>query len=226
MKADISIVIALVIVFVLTMTVLFFVSTHNAIFESTFYGYRNPIWLRLDRDLRQLAYNALKEASCSEDKTVAYIIVRNWANIFNTNLNGMLATINDVSITLSNETLTNGSSYAYFILNITVYDLSRNYVTYYILVNASVTNFSLISFSQSPREEYNYSLVAKIQIKQYTYYDIVEVLNTSPSSVVVKNITYNGSGVNIITTSEPISTVELDVGGVKIIAVPRQQSIG
>ncbi len=221
MKADISIVIALVIVFVLTMTILFFVSTHNAILESTFYGYRNPIWLRLDRDLRQLAYNALKEASYSENKTVAYIIVRNWASIFNTNVNGMMASINEASITLSNETMVPGSSYAYFILNITVYDLSWNYVTYYTVVNVSITNFSLISFILSPQAEYNYSLVAKIQIKQYIYFDEVEVLSISPSNVYVKNITYNGSGVNIITTSGPVDQMILDVGGVKVVVKPR-----
>ena len=214
MKADISIVIALVIVFVLTMTILFFVSTHNAILESTFYGYRNPMWLRLDRDLRQLAYNALKEASYAENKTIAYNIVRNWANIFNTNVNGMVASINDVSVTLSNETITLASSYALLTLNVTVHDLNLNFVIYYITVNVSITNFSLIEYRILPQPEYNYSLIAIISINQYIYYDEVEVINMTAS------VTYNGSGVNIITTSEPINTVELDVGGVKIIAKP------
>ena len=214
MKADISIVIALVIVFVLTMTILFFVSTHNAILESTFYGYRNPMWLRLDRDLRQLAYNALKEASYAENKTIAYNIVRNWANIFNTNVNGMVASINDVSVTLSNETITLASSYALLTLNVTVHDLNLNFVIYYITVNVSITNFSLIEYRILPQPEYNYSLIAIISINQYIYYDEVEVINMTAS------VTYNGSGVNIITTSEPINAVELDVGGVKIIAKP------
>jgi len=214
MKADISIVIALVIVFVLTMTILFFVSTHNAILESTFYGYRNPMWLRLDRDLRQLAYNALKEASYAENKTIAYNIVRNWANIFNTNVNGMVASINDISVTLSNETITLASSYALLTLNVTVHDLNLNFVIYYITVNVSITNFSLIEYRILPQPEYNYSLIAIISINQYIYYDEVEVINMTAS------VTYNGSGVNIITTSEPINTVELDVGGVKIIAKP------
>ena len=183
MKADISIVIALVIVFVLTMTILFFVSTHNAILESTFYGYRNPIWLRLDRDLRQLAYNALKEASYTENKTVAYKIIRNWASIFNSEINNMIASINNITIILSNETKTPGSSYAFLAINISVYDLGMNSVTYYIPVNVSITNFTYI-----PETEYNYSLIATIKIKQYLYYDKVEVINMTAS------VTYNGSG--------------------------------
>ena len=213
MKADISIVIALVIVFVLTMTILFFVSTHNAILESTFYGYRNPMWLRLDRDLRQLAYNALKEASYAGNKTVAYTIIRNWVNIFNSEINNMIASINNITIILSDETNFTGSSYAFLAINISVYDLSKNSITYYIPVNVSITNFTKINCE---RNECNYSLIATIKIKQYLYYDKIDVINMTAL------VTYNGSGVNIITTSKQnINAVELDVGGVKIIATPR-----
>ena len=219
MKADISIVIALVIVFVLTMTILFFVSTHNAILESTFYGYRNPMWLRLDRDLRQLAYNALKEASYTENKTVAYKIIRNWSRIFNSEINNMVASINNITITLSNETKTLGSSYALLAINISVYDLGLDSVTYYITVNASITNFTLLN---STPNEYNYSLIATIRIKQYIYYDEVEVIRIYPEGVHLINITYVGSGENIITTDGEVSEMILDVGGVKISAQPIQ----
>lgn len=222
MEADISIVIALVIVFVLTMSILFFVSTNNVILESTFYGYRNPIWLRIDRDLRQLAFNSLREASNEENESIAYTMVGNWADKFNSYVEGMIASVNNVSIILSNETEVDGSSYAFLEVNVTVCDLGINTVTYDIRVNVSVYNFTLIT---NDVDEYNYSLTAVIMINQYIYYDIIEedeIHVIDPEGVEVKNISYLGYGKHIITTNGEVNRIMVYVGGVKIYARPKQ----